>query len=95
MRRKREDRSLDEQPIFPRNIFHPEPPDVQFEKYLKRRFELSKEPIIDLYCGIMFNPDMYIEHLFLSLAFAIDSYHKILFEKRVKLRDNMKRKSKE
>jgi ApeA N-terminal domain 1 len=73
---------LRDQPIFPRNIF-PQTglPEVQFEKYLKRWFRLSEKPIINLYCGVMFNPEMYIEHLFLGLAFAIDSYHRIFIRK--------------
>ena len=70
------------QPIFPRDTFEPEPREVQFERYLKKWFELSKEPIINLYCGMMFNPDMYIEHLFLGLAFAIDSYHRTFIRKK-------------
>ena len=70
-----------DQPIFPRDIFEPEPREVQLEKYLKTWFQLSEKPIINLYCGMMFNPEMYTEHLFLGLAFAKDSYHRTFIQK--------------
>jgi hypothetical protein len=46
----------------------------QFQALLCRWFQLSNDPLINLYCGVMFNPEMYMEYLFLGLAQALEYY---------------------
>jgi hypothetical protein len=64
-----------DQPIFPYNESQRNSIQVLFEKYLNKWFELSKTPLINLYCAVMFNMEMYMQYLFLGLAQAIESYH--------------------
>jgi hypothetical protein len=49
----------------------------KFETFLRNWFEKadSLEPIYDLYFGTLYNPRMYLEHRFLSLIQAIESFH--------------------
>lgn len=50
----------------------------RFESFLKnwfRKAELLK-PVYDLYFGTLYNPQMYLQHRFLSLIQAIESYHR-------------------
>lgn len=48
-----------------------------FEKYLRNWLSKSKvlQPVYDLYFGTLYNPSMYLQHKFLSLIQAIESYH--------------------
>lgn len=66
--------------IFPYNEVQRNSIQILSEKYLNKWFELSKTPLINLYCAVMYNPDMYMEYLFLGLAQAIESYHMNFFE---------------
>ena len=49
----------------------------RFESFLRTWFEKkdSLEPVYDLYFGTLYNPRMYLEHRFLSLVQAIESFH--------------------
>jgi hypothetical protein len=49
-----------------------------FQKYVQKWFEISEEirPLFDLYFGVMYNSEMYIEFKFLGLAHALESYHR-------------------
>jgi len=49
-----------------------------FEKYLKNWLAKSKvlQPVYDLYFGTLYNPSMYLQHEFLSLIQALESYHR-------------------
>jgi hypothetical protein len=49
-----------------------------FEKYLKNWFAKSEvlQPVYDLYFGTLYNPSMYLQHEFLSLIQALESYHR-------------------
>jgi hypothetical protein len=62
------------QPIFPRSQSQRNSMPNLLENYLNKWFELSNTPLINLYCAVMFNPEMYMEYLFLGLAQAIESY---------------------
>lgn len=50
----------------------------EFETCLTRWFERSEllRPILDLYFGTIYSPSMYLQHEFLSLAQAVESYHR-------------------
>ena len=52
-----------------------------FEKYLSNWFVKSKvlQPVYDLYFGTLYNPSMYLQHKFLSLIQAIESYHRRVY----------------
>jgi ApeA N-terminal domain 1 len=67
-------------PLFPYNEVQWNSIQVLFEKYLNNWFKLSKTPLINLYCAVMYNPEMYMEYLFLGLAQAIESYHATFLE---------------
>jgi len=49
-----------------------------FEKYLKNWHTKSEvlQPVYDLYFGTLYNPSMYLQHEFLSLIQALESYHR-------------------
>jgi len=49
-----------------------------FEKCLRNWFAKAEvlRPVYDLYFGTLYNPSMYLEHEFLSLIQAIESYHR-------------------
>ena len=49
----------------------------RFESFLRTWFGKtdSLEPVYDLYFGTLYNPRMYLEHHFLSLIQAIESFH--------------------
>lgn len=51
---------------------------ANFEKYLRNWFAKSEvlQPVHDLYFGILYNPSMYLQHEFLSLIQALESYHR-------------------
>jgi hypothetical protein len=48
-----------------------------FESFLRNWFEKEDllEPVYNLYFGTLYNPRMYLEHRFLSLIQAIESFH--------------------
>ncbi|HJH27711.1 MAG TPA: hypothetical protein C5S37_13335 [Methanophagales archaeon] len=50
----------------------------RFEVFLRNWFEKADllEPVYDLYFGTLYTPDMYIQHQFLSLIQAIESFHR-------------------
>jgi len=50
----------------------------RFEGFLKNWFGRAEllEPVYDLYFGTLYNPRMYLQHWFLSLVQAIESYHR-------------------
>lgn len=50
----------------------------KFEAYLQKWFARAEllQPVHDLYFGTLYNPHLYIEHTFLSLAQAAESYHR-------------------
>ncbi len=50
----------------------------KFEPLLKKWFEKadSLEPVYSLYFGTRYNPRMYLEHQFLSLTQAVESFHR-------------------
>jgi len=50
----------------------------RFEDFLKNWFKKTDllEPVYNLYFGTLYNPRMYLEHRFLSLVQAIESYHR-------------------
>lgn len=52
----------------------------RFESILKNWFEKADllKPVYDLYFGTLYNPRMYLEHRFLSLIKAIESFHRII-----------------
>lgn len=52
-----------------------------FEKYLRNWLSKSKvlQPVYDLYFGTLYNPSMYLQHKFLSLIQAIESYHRRVY----------------
>lgn len=49
-----------------------------FSVYLKKWFEKVKilEDVCNLYSAILYNPQIHIEYIFLSLVFAMESYHR-------------------
>jgi len=49
----------------------------RFEVFLKNWFEKADllEPVYNLYFGTLYNPRMYLEHRFLNLIQAIESFH--------------------
>jgi len=49
-----------------------------FEVFLRNWFEKAEmlKPVYDLYFGTLYNPHMYLQHKFLSLVHAIESYHR-------------------
>lgn len=49
----------------------------RFESFLRNWFEKMDllEPVYNLYFGTLYNPRMYLEHRFLSLIQAIESFH--------------------
>lgn len=51
---------------------------TNFERYLKNWFDKSEilEPVFNLYFGTLYNQDMYLDHTFLSLIQAIETYHR-------------------
>jgi hypothetical protein len=51
---------------------------VEFETLLRNWFEKAEllEPVFDMYFGTMYNPSMYLQHKFLSLAQCVESYHR-------------------
>jgi len=53
----------------------------RFESFLRNWFEKLDllEPIYDLYFGTLYNPRMYLEHRFLSLIQAIESFHQRIY----------------
>jgi len=50
----------------------------RFEFFLRNWFNKvsTLEPVYDLYFGTLYNPHMYIEHQFLSLTQAVESFHR-------------------
>jgi len=50
----------------------------RFGEYLGNWFAKSDnlKPVYDLYFGTLYNPSMYVEHEFLSLIQAVESYHR-------------------
>lgn len=50
---------------------------TRFESFLKNWFKKAEllEPVYNLYFGTLYNSNMYLEHKFLSLIQAIESYH--------------------
>lgn len=54
----------------------------RFESFLKNWLEKAEllEPVYNLYFGTLYNSHMYLEHKFLSLAQAIESYHQRIYE---------------
>lgn len=52
-----------------------------FEGCLKKWFSKSEllAPVYDLYFATLYNPAMYLQHEFLSLAQSIESYHRRIF----------------
>jgi len=50
----------------------------RFEVFLRNWFEKADllEPVYNLHFGTLYNPRMYLEHRFLSLLQAIESYHR-------------------
>jgi len=53
----------------------------RFEIFLRNWFKKADllEPIYNLYFGTFYNPRMFLEHRFLSLAQAVESYHQRVF----------------
>ena len=51
---------------------------ANFENYLRNWFAKSEilQPVFDLYFGTLYNPSMYLQHEFLSLIQALESYHR-------------------
>lgn len=51
---------------------------TNFEQYVKNWFDKSEilEPVFNLYFGTLYNQDMYLDHTFLSLIQAIETYHR-------------------
>lgn len=49
-----------------------------FEEYLNNWFAKSGilSPVYDLYFGTLYKPSMYLEHMFLNMIQAIESYHR-------------------
>jgi hypothetical protein len=52
-----------------------------FEKYLKNWFAEANvlKPVYDLYFGTLYKSSMYLQHQFLSLIQAIESYHRRIY----------------
>jgi len=52
-----------------------------FEMMIKKWFEKSDllEPVYDLYCGTLYNSAMYVQHEFLSLIQALETYHRRIY----------------
>lgn len=50
----------------------------KFETFLRNWFVKTEslEPVYDLYFGTLYNPRMYLQHRFLSLVHALESYHR-------------------
>jgi hypothetical protein len=50
----------------------------EFESLLKNWFDKIDvlEPVFDMYFGVMYNPGMYVQHVFLSLVQCVESYHR-------------------
>jgi len=64
-----------------------------FELYLNNWVNKSEllQPVYELYFGTLYNPAMYLNHQFLSLAQALESYHRRRYEgKYVSDDDNIK-----
>jgi len=53
----------------------------RFESFLRNWFEKAGllEPVYNLYFGTLYNPRMYLEHRFLSLIQAIESFHRRVY----------------
>jgi len=53
----------------------------RFESFLRNWFKKADllEPVYDLYFGTFYNPRMYLEHRFLSLIQAIESFHQRIY----------------
>jgi hypothetical protein len=51
--------------------------DQLIKNWLKYSNDEKLKPIFDLYFGTLNDPDMYLNHRFLSLAQAIESYHRV------------------
>lgn len=53
-----------------------------FEGCLRNWFSKSEllTPVYDLYFATLYNPDMYLQHEFLSLTQSIESYHRRIFD---------------
>ncbi len=53
----------------------------RFESFLRNWFEKKDllEPVYNLYFGTLYNPNMYLEHRFLSLIQAIESFHQCIY----------------
>jgi hypothetical protein len=49
----------------------------RFQRIMRNWFKASEtlRPIYDLYFGTLYNPQMYVQHRFLSLIQAVESYH--------------------
>jgi len=49
-----------------------------FEVFLKNWFDKAEmlKPVYDLYFGTLYNPRMYLQHAFLSLVQAVETYHR-------------------
>lgn len=65
--------------LFPNNmLFSFKDISDNFEKYLRNWFKKSEmlSPVYDLYFGTLYNLSMYLNHRFLSLVQAIESYHR-------------------
>jgi len=64
----------------------------KFNFYLKNWFKKSThlQPIYDLYFGTLNNSSMYLQHRFLSLAQALESYHRSVFDGKYVTEDDYK-----
>jgi hypothetical protein len=61
-----------------------------FEKYLRNWLAKSEilQPVYDLYFGTLYNSSMYLQHEFLSLIQAIESYHRRIYNGEYLLNDD-------
>lgn len=52
-----------------------------FEMMIKKWFEKAEllDPVYDLYCGTLYNSAMYLQHEFLSLIQALETYHRRVY----------------
>ena len=70
-------------PLFSLDNYDEYSSQIKFEKYMKKWFELSTKPVVILYCATMYEPDEYMDYLFLALATAIESYYNSFMKKKV------------
>jgi len=72
-------RSDEQEDIIPQNmVFSFKDVSDNFEDCLRNWVEKAEslEPVYNLYFGTLYNPHMYLEHSFLSLVQALESYHR-------------------